>query len=121
MFIRTEPAGEIPDPRIWSHFEMRPALQGVVAGYRRTTNNRMELLAVITGLEAIKRRNADVRVYSDSAYVVKAINEKWIDKWLQKGLHKQKNPDLWERFLNVYKRHNVSFYLIKGHSGQPRK
>lgn len=96
-----------------------PHYKELSAGYRRTTNNRMELLAVITGLEAIKRRNADVRVYSDSAYVVKAINEKWIDKWLQKGLHKQKNPDLWERFLNVYKRHNVSFYLIKGHSGHP--
>lgn len=89
------------------------------AGYRRTTNNRMELLAVIMGLEAIKRENAEVKVYSDSAYVVRAINEKWIYKWLKKGLDRQKNPDLWERFLNVYRKFNVSFYQIKGHCGHP--
>ena len=86
------------------------------AGYRLTTNNRMELLAVIVGLEAIRRKNARVMVYSDSAYVVKAVNEGWIEKWLRKGLHKQKNPDLWERFLNIYKKHNVSFFQLKGHS-----
>lgn len=89
------------------------------AGYRLTTNNRMELLAVIVGLEAIRRKNARVMVYSDSAYVVKAVNEGWIGKWLVKGLHKQKNPDLWERFLNIYKQHNVSFFQLKGHSGHP--
>ena len=96
-----------------------PHYRELSAGYRLTTNNRMELLAVIVGLEAIRRKNARVMVYSDSAYVVKAVNEGWIEKWLVKGLHKQKNPDLWERFLNIYKQHNVSFFQLKGHSGHP--
>lgn len=89
------------------------------AGYSCTTNNRMELLAVIVGLEAIKRKNAIVHIYSDSSYVVKAVNEGWLKKWLSKGLEKQKNPDLWERFLKVYHRHRVSFFWIKGHAGHP--
>ncbi|MBQ3176104.1 MAG: ribonuclease HI [Bacteroidales bacterium] len=89
------------------------------AGYSCTTNNRMELLAVIVGLEAIKRKNAIVHIYSDSSYVVKAVNEGWLKKWLSKGLEKQKNPDLWERFLKVYQRHRVSFFWIKGHAGHP--
>lgn len=89
------------------------------AGYSCTTNNRMELLAVIVGLEAIKRKNAIVHIYSDSSYVVKAVNEGWLKKWLSKGLEKQKNPDLWERFLKVYQRHRVSFFWIKGHAGYP--
>ncbi len=88
-------------------------------GYSSTTNNRMELLAVIVGLEAIKRKNAVVHIYSDSSYVVKAINEGWLDKWLKKGLEKQKNPDLWQRFVAVWKRHRVSFFWIKGHAGHP--
>ena len=88
-------------------------------GFRCTTNNRMELLAVIIGLEAIKRPNAQVNVYSDSSYVVKAVNEGWIQGWLKKGLHKQKNADLWERFLQIYKKHQVRFFWIKGHAGHP--
>ncbi|MBR5855677.1 MAG: ribonuclease HI [Bacteroidales bacterium] len=91
----------------------------ISAGYACTTNNRMELLAVIVGLEAIKRKNAIVHIYSDSSYVVKAVNEGWLHKWLVKGLEKQKNPDLWERFLKVYKKHRVSFFWIKGHAGHP--
>ena len=79
----------------------------------------MELLAVIVGLEAIKRPNAQVNVYSDSSYVVKAINEGWIQGWLKKGLHKQKNADLWERFLVIYRKHQVRFFWIKGHAGHP--
>ena len=79
----------------------------------------MELLAVIVGLEAIKRKNAIVHIYSDSSYVVKAVNEGWLQKWLLKGLEKQKNPDLWERFLKVYRKHRVSFFWIKGHAGHP--
>lgn len=89
------------------------------AGYACTTNNRMELLAVIVGLEAIKRNCAEVQVYSDSSYVVKAVNEGWLQKWLQKGLEKQKNPDLWERFLKIYPKHRVTFFWIKGHAGHP--
>lgn len=88
-------------------------------GFRCTTNNRMELLAVIIGLEAIKRPNAQVNVYSDSSYVVKAVNEGWIQGWLKKGLHKQKNADLWERFLQIYRKHQVRFFWVKGHAGHP--
>ena len=88
-------------------------------GFSCTTNNRMELLAVIVGLEAIKRRNAIVHVYSDSAYVVKAVNEGWLQKWILKGLDKQKNPDLWQRFLNIWQKHRVTFHWVKGHAGHP--
>lgn len=88
-------------------------------GYSCTTNNRMELMAVIVGLEAIKWEHADVEVYSDSAYVVKAVNEGWLNKWILKGLEKQKNPDLWKRFVDIYSKHNVTFHWIKGHAGHP--
>ena len=88
-------------------------------GFARTTNNRMELLAVIKGLEAIKWRNAEVEVYSDSSYVVKAVNEGWLLNWERKGWKKVKNPDLWKRFLNVYRMHRVAFHWLKGHNGHP--
>ena len=83
-------------------------------GFSLTTNNRMELLAVIKGLEAIRWDNAEVHVYSDSSYVVKAINEGWLEKWKVKGF--KKNPDLWMRFLRVYRRHKVQFVWVKGHA-----
>lgn len=88
-------------------------------GFRLTTNNRMELLAVIKGLEAIRWERADVEVYSDSTYVVRAVNEGWLTQWENKGWKKVKNPDLWSRFLDVYRRHNVTFHWIKGHAGHP--
>lgn len=88
-------------------------------GFARTTNNRMELLAVIKGLEEIKWDNALVEVYSDSSYVVKAVNEGWLESWKMKGWKKVKNPDLWQRFLAVYSRHRVSFHWLKGHAGHP--
>lgn len=88
-------------------------------GFARTTNNRMELLAVIKGLEAIKWNNATIEVYSDSSYVVKAINEGWLEKWVRKNWAKVKNPDLWQRFLPLYRAHKVSFHWIKGHAGHP--
>ena len=88
-------------------------------GFAMTTNNRMELLAVIKGLEAIKWQNAEVHVYSDSSYVVKAVNEGWLQKWILKGLDKQKNPDLWQRFLNIWQKHRVTFHWVKGHAGHP--
>lgn len=88
-------------------------------GFARTTNNRMELLAVIKGLEAIKWDNAVVEVFSDSTYVVKAVNEGWLQGWERKGWKKVKNPDLWQRFLAVYRRHRVSFHWLKGHAGHP--
>ncbi len=88
-------------------------------GFRLTTNNRMELLAVIKGLEAIKWKNATVEVYSDSSYVVKAINEGWLENWQRKGWKKVKNPDLWQAFLPLYRAHKVSFHWLKGHAGHP--
>ena len=88
-------------------------------GFARTTNNRMELLAVITGLEAVKWDNAVVEVYSDSTYVVKAVTEGWLGNWERRGWKKVKNVDLWIRFLDVYRRHRVSFHWLKGHAGHP--
>ena len=89
------------------------------AGYRRTTNNRMELLAVIVGLEAIKWEHAEVEVWSDSSYVVKAINEGWLESWKRKGFKGKKNMDLWIRFDEVFRRHTVRFHWLKGHAGHP--
>lgn len=88
-------------------------------GFARTTNNRMELLAVIIGLEAIKWENAVVEVWSDSSYVVKALTEGWLDKWIAKDWKKVKNPDLWQRFVPLYRRHRVTFHWLKGHAGHP--
>ncbi len=88
-------------------------------GFRLTTNNRMELLAVITGLEAIKKDGWQVKVVSDSKYVVDAVTKGWLGNWVAKGFKGKKNADLWERFLRSYYRHKVSFKWIKGHAGHP--
>ena len=96
--------------------DLRKEMSG---GFALTTNNRMELLAVIMGLEAIKWENATVEVWSDSSYVVKAVEEKWLDKWLATGFKKKKNSDLWLRFLPLYKKHSVTFHWLKGHAGHP--
>ncbi|MBQ6086515.1 MAG: ribonuclease HI [Bacteroidales bacterium] len=96
-----------------------PLSKEMSGGFALTTNNRMELLAVIKGLEAIRWDNAEVEVYSDSSYVVKAINEGWLHRWQTKGFKKVKNPDLWMRFLEIYGRHKVNFHWIKGHAGHP--
>jgi ribonuclease HI len=88
-------------------------------GYSLTTNNRMELLAVIRGLEAIRWKNAEVHVYSDSSYVVNAINKGWLENWRRKGFAKVKNPDLWMRLLQLLSLHRVAFHWIKGHAGHP--
>ena len=96
--------------------DLRKEMSG---GFALTTNNRMELLAVIMGLEAIKWENATVEVWSDSSYVVKAVEEKWLDKWVSTGFKKKKNSDLWLRFLPLYKKHQVTFHWLKGHAGHP--
>ena len=88
-------------------------------GFALTTNNRMELLAVIKGLEAVRWENAVVEVWSDSSYVVKAVNEGWLDNWVLKDFKKVKNPDLWRRFLELYRRHRITFHWLKGHAGHP--
>lgn len=85
-------------------------------GYRLTTNNRMELLAVIVGLEQIKIPKSKVVVVSDSKYVVDAVNLKWIFGWVKKKFKDVKNPDLWKRFLAIYNQHEVTLQWIKGHN-----
>ncbi len=85
-------------------------------GFRATTNNRMELLAVIVALESLKKFNTEATLYSDSKYVVDAIKKKWVFEWEKKNFQKKKNPDLWIRFLKVYRKHKVSFIWIKGHN-----
>ena len=96
-----------------------PLRKEMSGGFACTTNNRMELLAVITGLEAVKWDNAVVEVYSDSTYVVKAVQEGWLQNWQRKGWKKVKNVDLWTRFLEVYSRHRVTVHWLKGHAGHP--
>ena len=88
-------------------------------GFRLTTNNRMELLAVIVGLEALTRDGIEVDVYSDSKYVVDAVEKRWVFGWEKKDYKDKKNPDLWQRFLRVYRRHQVRFHWVKGHAGNP--
>lgn len=89
-------------------------------GYRRTTNNRMELLAVITALEALKSPGTEVLVVSDSKYVIDAVQQGWVFGWEKKGFAKKKNPDLWQRFLAIYRQHRVSFQWVRGHNGHPQ-
>ena len=93
-------------------------------GYVRTTNNRMELMAVIAGLEVLNRP-CTVEVYSDSQYVVNAFNQHWVDSWIKKGWKRGKNEpvkniDLWKRLLQAKEPHNVSFHWVKGHDGHPQ-
>lgn len=92
-------------------------------GYKKTTNNRMELMAAIVGLEALIKP-CDVELYSDSQYLVKAFNDRWINGWLKnnwKNSKKEpvKNKDLWERLLKAKEPHNVTFIWVKGHAGHP--
>ncbi len=84
-------------------------------GFRLTTNNRMELLGVIAALEALKKEDTTVTVYSDSKYVVDSVEKKWVFGWEKKNFKEKKNSDLWIRFLNVYRKHKVKFIWVKGH------
>ena len=85
-------------------------------GFKLTTNNRMELLAVIIALEEIKKENSEIILYSDSKYVVDAVVKNWVFGWEKKNFNKKKNPDLWMRFLKIYRKHKVTFVWIKGHA-----
>lgn len=84
-------------------------------GFRLTTNNRMELFGVIAALEALKKEDTAVTVYSDSKYVVDSVEKKWVFGWEKKNFKEKKNSDLWIRFLNVYRKHKVKFVWVKGH------
>jgi ribonuclease HI len=88
-------------------------------GYRLTTNNRMELLAIIRGLEAIKWKNARIKIFTDSKYVSDSVNKGWVFGWEKKSFNKKKNPDLWKKFLELYRKHHVEINWIKGHSNIP--
>jgi len=85
-------------------------------GFKLTTNNRMELMGVIVALEALKFENCDVTIYTDSKYVVDAVTKGWLFSWVNKRFKDKKNPDLWLRFLESYKKHKVNFVWIKGHA-----
>lgn len=89
-------------------------------GFRLSTNNRMELLAVIVGLEKLKNSNMSVLVVSDSKYVVDAVEKNWVFGWEKKGFKDRKNPDLWMRFLKIYRKNKVDFKWVKGHNNHPQ-
>ena len=89
-------------------------------GYKLTTNNRMELLSVIVGLETLRKPGSEVIVFSDSKYVVDSITKGWVFNWVKKDFKDKKNRDLWERFLRIYPRHKVKFQWIKGHNDHPQ-
>ena len=96
----------------------------ISGGYVRTTNNRMELMAAIRGLEALNRP-CSVELYSDSKYLTDAFNQKWIDSWIAKGWNRGKsgpvkNIDLWKRLLKAKEPHQVTFIWVKGHAGHPQ-
>ena len=86
-------------------------------GFRLTTNNRMELLAVITGLEAIKKEGIPVNIYSDSEYVVKAVEQGWLWNWEKKNFKDKKNADLWKRYIPLHKKYKPKFHWVRGHAG----
>ena len=88
-------------------------------GYKFTTNNRMELLAVIVALESLKIPGSEVTIYTDSKYVADAVTKGWVYDWVKKRFKDKKNPDLWLRFLEIYKKHIVKFVWVKGHANNP--
>jgi ribonuclease HI len=88
-------------------------------GFKLTTNNRMELLAVIVALEALKQKGSNVTIYSDSKYVVDAVEKGWVFNWVKKSFKDKKNADLWRRFLKIYPKHKVKFVWVKGHANIP--
>ena len=98
----------------------KPYKKEFYEGFRHTTNNRMELLAVIVGLEKLKNANTNVLVVSDSKYVVDSVVKGWVFGWEKKGFTGKKNPDLWLRFLKIYRKHTVDFKWIKGHNNHPQ-
>lgn len=88
-------------------------------GFRLTTNNRMELLAVIEGLKSIKKSGQEVTIYSDSKYVVDSVEKGWVFGWVKKGFKDKKNKDLWLQYLELHKLHKIKFIWIKGHNDHP--
>lgn len=92
----------------------------ISAGFVHTTNNRMELLSVIAALESLNRTGLDIEIYSDSKYVVQAVNEGWLDNWMKNDFKGgKKNKDLWQRFYQLSKMHQLKFIWVKGHASNP--
>ena len=87
------------------------------AGYKRTTNNRMELMAVIVALESLTKEGLEVEIYTDSKYVCEAVEKGWLWNWIKINFKDKKNPDLWRRFALLYKKHKIKFFWVKGHAG----
>jgi ribonuclease HI len=88
-------------------------------GFRKTTNNRMELMAVIKGLEALTKESLHIDIYSDSKYVVDAVEQKWVFGWVKKGFKGKKNADLWQQYLELAAKHKIKFHWVKGHNDHP--
>jgi ribonuclease HI len=99
--------------------KFQSAVKELSQGFRLTTNNRMELLAVISGLEAIKKEGHPVTIYSDSKYVVDSVEKGWIWGWQKKNFAKKANPDLWQRYIPLHQKYKPKFIWIKGHAGHP--
>jgi ribonuclease HI len=100
--------------------EAGPHRKELWGGYRRTTNNRMELLAAIVAMEALKSPGQEITIVSDSKYVVDSVEKGWVFNWEKTGFKKKKNPDLWQRFLRIYRQHRVRFHWVRGHNGHPQ-
>lgn len=88
-------------------------------GYRMTTNNRMELLAIIVALESLKTNKHEINIYSDSKYVIDSIVKGWVFDWNKKNFKGKKNADLWKRYLNIHSKFKINFHWVKGHNGHP--
>jgi ribonuclease HI len=97
--------------------KFKDAVKELSEGFRLTTNNRMELLAVIKGLEAIKKDGIAVTIYSDSKYVIDAVEKGWIWGWQKKNFDKKANPDLWQRYIPLHQKFKPKFVWVKGHAG----
>jgi ribonuclease HI len=91
-------------------------MKEISQGYRHTTNNRMELMAVVAALQMLTRTNLDIIIYTDSAYIVNSVEKKWLFGWVKKGFAGKKNEDLWRMFLQEYKKHQIKFVWVKGHA-----
>jgi len=91
----------------------------ITEGFRKTTNNRMELLSIIVALEKVTIDTYPIEIYSDSKYVIDSITKGWVYNWVKTGFKGKKNEDLWRRFLQVEKKFNITYHWVKGHNGHP--
>lgn len=99
--------------------KFRDKVKEISGGYRLTTNNRMELLAVIVALESMKTDKYPIEIYSDSKYVIDSITKGWVFSWEKSGFKGKKNQDLWERYLKLHPKFNINYIWVKGHNGHP--